>query len=204
VQLDSSCGAGGWYSTGTQEFRAFTSIMAPLFATQAPFRLTSVHGVAGVPLKLTTSGGSGAGKLRFSAEDGPCEVCVVTGDVLRATNEGLCRDDNQVWRRHISTDHLGGVSQNGVAARRHVTVDFGVNSSTLSSAAKSELAALSKKLVERASVTVTGYAKGNANLAKSRATAVASYLSNKDDTHGTVKTVTTVGANSATVVTTKQ
>ncbi len=79
-----------------------------------------------------------------------------------------------------------------------------MNSSTLSSAAKSELAALSKKLVERASVTVTGYAKGNANLAKSRATAVASYLSNKDDTHGTVKTVTTVGANSATVVTTKQ
>jgi len=65
-----------------------------------------------------------------------------------------------------------------------------VNSSPLSSAAKSELAALSKKLVERASVTVTGYAKGNANLAKSRATAVASYLSNKDDTHGTVKTVT--------------
>jgi len=55
VQLDSSCGAGGWYSTGTQEFQAFTSVMAPLFATQAPFRLTSVHGVAGVPLKLTTS-----------------------------------------------------------------------------------------------------------------------------------------------------
>jgi len=52
-------------------------------------RLTSVHGVAGVPLKLTTSGGSGAGKLRFSAEDGPCEVCVVTGDVLRATNRGF-------------------------------------------------------------------------------------------------------------------
>jgi hypothetical protein len=87
---DSSCGAGGWYSTGTQEFQAFTSVMAPLFATQAPFRLTSVHGVAGVPLKLTTSGGSGAGKLRFSAEDGPCEVCVVTGDVLRATNRGVC------------------------------------------------------------------------------------------------------------------
>jgi len=191
---DSSCGTGGWYSTGTQEFQAFTSVMAPLFATQAPFRLTSVHGVAGVPLKLTTSGGSGAGKLRFSAEDGPGEVCVVTGDVLRATNRGVCvvTTTKSADGTYLPTPGWRQSKWCCPLARARNS-RFGVNSSPLSSAAKSELAALSKKLVERASVTVTGYAKGNANLAKSRATAVASYLSNKDDTHGTVKTVTTVG-----------
>ena len=64
--------------------------MTPLFSTQAPLHLTSVTGVAGQAVKLTTSGGSGTGKLMFSVQSGPGEDCVVTGDVLKATNRGVC------------------------------------------------------------------------------------------------------------------
>ena len=91
-----------------------------------------------------------------------------------------------------------------VARPGNVTVSFAANSSALSSSAKSELSALSKRLVKGASITVTGSAKGDAKLAKGRASAVASYLAGKDHTHASVKTLTTSSANTATVVTTKQ
>jgi outer membrane protein OmpA-like peptidoglycan-associated protein len=88
------------------------------------------------------------------------------------------------------------------ARPRTLTVEFKAGSAALTPAAKSELTKLSKELVRGASITVTGYAKGNAKLAKGRASAVADYL--KAKAHATVKSVTTSGANTATVVTTKQ
>jgi outer membrane protein OmpA-like peptidoglycan-associated protein len=51
---------------------------------------------------------------------------------------------------------------------------------------------------------VTGSAKGNARLAKSRARVVAQFLSGKDQTHASLRTNTRTAANRATVVTTKQ
>jgi outer membrane protein OmpA-like peptidoglycan-associated protein len=88
------------------------------------------------------------------------------------------------------------------ARPKTLTVQFKSGSAALTPAAKSELNTLSKELVKGASITVTGFAKDNAKLAKGRASAVANYL--KAKAHATVKEVTSSSANSATVATTKQ
>jgi outer membrane translocation and assembly module TamA len=59
-----------------------------------------------------------------------------------------------------------------------------------------------KKLVAGASITVTGYAKGNAAVANSRATAVVNFLKKRVAIHVKIKTVTRTTMNQVTVVTT--
>jgi hypothetical protein len=61
---------------------------------------------------------------------------------------------------------------------------------------------LAKKLVAGATVVITGYAKGSATLAKTRALAVRAFLSAHVSVHVTIKTSTTF--NKATVITTRQ
>jgi hypothetical protein len=204
---DSSCGAGGWYSSGgAQEFQAFASDMTPLFLTQAPLHLTTTHGVAGVALKLATSGGSGTGKLAFTAQNGPGEDCVVTGDVLKATNRGVC-----VVTATKSGDgtYLPAVAITSVLMTlpdkpRPLTLSFSGSSSALSGAARSELTNLLKKLISNASLTVTGFASGNSKLARSRAVAVQNYLEKSLTLHVVIETNTRTSSNSATVVTSKE
>jgi len=53
-------------------------------------------------------------------------------------------------------------------------------------------------------VTVTGYAKSNAALAKKRAQAVAAFLKGAASVTVSIKTVTNVAKNAAVVTTTKQ
>jgi uncharacterized protein YjbI with pentapeptide repeats len=98
----------------------------------------------------------------------------------------------------------GGVLSYTAPKPATVSVTFTSKSSVLSAAAKRVLLALSKKLVSGASVTVTGYAKGNVVLARSRATATSKYLSSKIKIHATLKTVTSASLNKVTVITTKQ
>jgi hypothetical protein len=180
--------------------------MAPLFIPQATLSLTSSSGKIGTALKLSTSGGSGTGALTFSVTNGSAKGCAISGTSLKATSAGTCVVT--VSKAGDST-YLAATSTKSVAfalpARPGaVTVQFIGSSGALSSAAKSALTALSKKLVSGASITVTGSAKGNAHLAKSRASAVASFLSGKAHTHATLKTVTSSSANTAKVITTKQ
>jgi hypothetical protein len=85
-----------------------------------------------------------------------------------------------------------------------VTVLFAAKSSALSARAKVALQALTKKLRSGASLTVTGYAKGNTVLAKRRATTTANYLSSRFPVHVALKSVTNSAVNKATVTTTKQ
>jgi PQQ-like domain len=85
-----------------------------------------------------------------------------------------------------------------------VTVSFTADSSALSARAEIALAALIQKLRTEASLTVTGYAEGNTALAKSRATAIASFLSSRIPVQLTLKTVTNSVADKATLTTTKQ
>jgi hypothetical protein len=200
---DSGCGAGGYYASGSQ-FQALVTDMAPLFIAQATLSLTSTSGKIGTALKLTTSGGSGTGAVTYSVVNGSAKGCAISGTSLKAASAGTCvvtvtKAGDSTYLAATSTK---SVSMALPARPGAVTVQFVGSSSALSSAAKSALSALSKKLVKGASITVTGSAKGNARLAKSRASAVASYLSSRDQTHATIKTSS--GANSATVVTTKQ
>jgi outer membrane protein OmpA-like peptidoglycan-associated protein len=68
---------------------------------------------------------------------------------------------------------------------------------------KATLATLAKKLARGDSITVTGYAKGNAVLAKRRAEVVAAFLSLRVKTHVTIRVVTKTSLSRATVVTTR-
>jgi hypothetical protein len=203
---DSGCGIGGYYATSATTYQAFVTDMTPNFTPQSAFSLTSTHGKVGTSLKLATSGGSGTGGVTFSVVNGSAKGCAISGSSLSATSAGTCV---VTATKAGDTTYLANSSTANVAlalpARpATLTVAFGANSSALSSSAKSELASLSKKLVRGASVTVTGSARGNAKLAKGRAAAVASYLAGKDQTHATIKTVTSSTANTVTVATTKQ
>jgi outer membrane protein OmpA-like peptidoglycan-associated protein len=84
---------------------------------------------------------------------------------------------------------------------RVVSVTFGAKSSALSSGAKKALRAFALGL-EGHSVICTGYAKGNAVLAKERARSVAQYLSSRTRVHLTLKSVTNVAIERVTVTTT--
>jgi outer membrane protein OmpA-like peptidoglycan-associated protein len=78
---------------------------------------------------------------------------------------------------------------------------FSANSATLGAGARTALRALARKLGAGARVTITGYAKGNARLARARAVAAAAYL--KRFAHVTVTiSARTSSSNKVTVLTT--
>ena len=83
-------------------------------------------------------------------------------------------------------------------------VTFPANGSALSAKAKTLLTALSKKLEHGAIITVTGYAYGNASLAKKRAKAVADYLESKVAVRVNLRFVTTRSVPKVVVTTTRQ
>jgi outer membrane protein OmpA-like peptidoglycan-associated protein len=68
---------------------------------------------------------------------------------------------------------------------------------------KANLAILAKKLARGYSITVTGYAKGNAVLAKRRAEVVAAFLGTRVKIHVTIKVVTNTALSKVTVATTR-
>ncbi len=203
---DTSCAAAGWYSTGTNDYQAFTSDMEAQFATQTPLQLTSTHGVVGTVLKLSVSGGSGRGGLGFRAVNGTAKGCKASGNNLTATSPGTCLvtvtksgDPNYLASSSTST-----VSMSLPPKPKTLTVIFVGSSNTLTGPTEIALHRLAKKLISGASVTLTGYAKGNASLAKRRATAVRSYLEHRVHLDVTDKTNIVSSLNAATIVTTKQ
>jgi outer membrane protein OmpA-like peptidoglycan-associated protein len=84
-----------------------------------------------------------------------------------------------------------------------VTIAFAANSSRLTAKAKDALIAVAKKLVAGADVTVTGYARRDASLAKERATTVATELSRRVKLRITLRYVTNEVGNKVTVATSK-
>ena len=85
-----------------------------------------------------------------------------------------------------------------------VSVGFTGKSSALSATDRAALSALAAKLSAGAAVTVTGYAKGSATLARKRAAAAAAFLKSKLSLSVTIKSVTSSSSNKATVVTTRR
>jgi hypothetical protein len=84
----------------------------------------------------------------------------------------------------------------------NVTVAFAAGSTALTAAAKNALTALGLKLAAGAQLTLTGYAKGDTFLAKSRATTVALFLEAAvSNIKFVLHEVTTSSANAVTVVT---
>jgi outer membrane protein OmpA-like peptidoglycan-associated protein len=93
-------------------------------------------------------------------------------------------------------------SSGGGAKPSNITVTFAAGSTALTAAAKNALVALAQKLTAGAMLTLTGYAKGNVFLAKSRATTVALFLEAAvSNLKFQLHEVTTSTANAVTVVT---
>ena len=82
-------------------------------------------------------------------------------------------------------------------------VTFAHSASTLSAGEKTTLGTLAKKLKAGYWITITGYAKNDAALAKRRALVVEAFLAARVKTHVTIKVVTNTTLSKVTVATTK-
>ena len=216
VELDPGCGAPSTYPR--ELIPPFLSITAGVnqpnngyLLTPTDLKVIPVKGRVGFSLTLVARGGAGTGTTTFSVSDGTATGCAVTGDSLHATTPGTC----------IVTATKGPDVNNGPVSSPPATITmlakptsarpapvslaFAGTRSALSGAAERSLLSLSYKLLPGASVTVTGYAKGNASLARRRANETANLL--KADTQGvlhvTVHVVTSATKNAVTVTTTK-
>jgi outer membrane protein OmpA-like peptidoglycan-associated protein len=156
---------------------------------------------------LATNGGSGTGAVTFAAENGTATGCVVSAGSLTSKSAGTCI---VTASKAADTTYLAVSSSATTIAFKlpgrpaTITLPFGAKGSALSGGAKKALQSLARKLLAGASVTITGYAKGNERLARSRASAAANYLSIWVTIHIKVKTASRPVVNKVTVATTKQ
>jgi hypothetical protein len=174
---------------------------------QSALSITTLSGRVGTPLTLATTGGSGTGAVSYSVTNGTAMGCTVSGRSLRAKSAGTCivTATKAADSTYLAVSSSANTVVMALPARPPaISVDLGAKGVALSSAEKSTLRALAKKLIAGASVTFTGYAEGNARLAKSRAIAAETYLLSRVKIHVTLKTVTSSAANKVTVVTTSQ
>jgi surface protein len=147
-----------------------------------PLTVTTTSGTVGTPLTLATSGGPGTGAITFTASDGTATGCVIDGDQLTATTSGTCTVTATEAASTTTTAVSSAPTSIEFAALaapaipRPLTLGFAPKSKTISSADRTALTALSKKLEAGASVTVTGYAQHDSTIARERANAVAAIL----------------------------
>jgi hypothetical protein len=172
---------------------------------QVPLAVTSTSGHVGSALALTTTGGSGTGALSFEVASGTARDCVVSGDLLRVTNAGTClvtatRSGDATYS---SVSSLATVVTFALPSRpSRVTIAFVARKKSLSSRATTSLLALSRKLIPGASVTVRGYAKGSAVLARQRAAVAARYLERRIAVRVSIKASASATARGRVTVTT--
>jgi len=200
---DSGCAAGGYYGVGTQ-FQALVTIW---HRCSFPKRLSaSRRRTARSALRCDSRRRVARARRRHVQRDGRL------GEGLR--NRGNLPQGNERRNLCVTATKAGDVTYLAATATTSVVMAAVARPATSPYRSRQQQRALlgGQEPIGRAreearpgrSITVTGSAKGNAKLAKGRASAVASYLSGKDHTHASVKTVTTSSANTATVVTTKQ
>jgi hypothetical protein len=182
-------------------------VTQPALATQAQLSISTRSGRVGTALALATSGGSGTGAVTFTVSNGTASGCAILGSSLTAASAGTCivTATKKADSAHTAISSPATTITMSLPARPSaVTLGFAAGKSALNAAARSALTRLTKKLVAGASVTITGYAKGNVVLAKSRARVTSKYLSGKIKIHASLKTVTSASLNKVTVITTKQ
>jgi hypothetical protein len=181
-------------------------VLHTVLAVQSSLSVSTSSGRLGTPLALTTSGGSGTGAVTYTVVDGTAMGCEVSGSRLTASSVGTCVVT--ATKASDSSYFAGNSAPTTVTLAPRVrpaalSMSFTAGSSAVSPAAKRSLLSLSKKLRAGDSVVVTGYAKDNPALAKSRASAVARYLLSRVRIHERLKAVTHVAMNEVTVTTTK-
>lgn len=147
--------------------------------SQSTLSVTTTLGHVGTALILSTSGGSGTGKISYTVTDGTASGCGVSATFLIARTPGTCV---------VTATRAGDATYSAISSMptdvtlalparpSTVTIWFVKGGSSLGASAKKTLSILSGKLLRGASVTVTGYAMGNTALGKQRAAKAAIYL----------------------------
>lgn len=176
-------------------------------ASQAPLEITTVAGHVGTALLLATSGGSGTGTITYILDAGSAPACDLSGDALNSSSAGVCL----ITATKAADATYASVSSSAtpipmvVPARpRTVAIGFTIRGRSLNAGVRSALLKLSLHLLPGASVTVTGYAKGSATLARMRADMVARYLKAHASLHVTLRTSTGSAKREVTIATTRQ
>jgi len=159
----------------------------------------------------TTTGGSAITGYLVSVTSGNITVTcgTVAATATTCTIPGLSA--STAYTVSVSAENANGpgtsVTSTGTTSAlsvtpANVTVTFAGGSTALTAAAKNALTALGLKLAAGAQLTLTGYAKGDTFLAKSRATTVALFLEAAvSNVKFVLHEVTTSSANAVTVVT---
>jgi outer membrane protein OmpA-like peptidoglycan-associated protein len=148
--------------------------------------------------------------VTFRVSNGTATGCAITGSSLAVTKAGTCiviatqaaNGTNAAVSSSATT--ISFAPKVSTASPVAITVSFAAKSNALSAEAKKALRALATKLVAGASVTITGFAKGDSVLAKSRAKTVANYLASLVKIQVTLKSVTGVAAERATLTSTNR
>jgi hypothetical protein len=173
---------------------------------QAPLTITNLSGHVGVPLALSTSGGSGTGGVTYVATNGTALGCSISGSTLKATSAGTCvvtatKVADPTYFPLSSPATTIAMSQ--LPNPASVTVNFANGKSTLSKSAMRSLSSLSALLASGARVAITGYARANAKLARSRADAVSAFIRKRLPFAVTIKIITSGAAEKVTVAATQ-
>ena len=146
---------------------------------QTPLAVSSTRAVWGRSFTLTASGGSGTGAVTFKAVHGTPTGCAVSGTALIFSSTGSC---TVIVTKAGDTTYLPATSPATtvniveLAIPGVVRIVFTGTSGTLSAAGRTSIQNLVRKLTVRSTITVSGYASGNHNLAHLRAAVVAQYL----------------------------
>ncbi|HEY5438014.1 MAG TPA: hypothetical protein VIJ99_03860 [Acidimicrobiales bacterium] len=165
------------YSGDSFNVHDTTSIL--LGQPQTALVVTSVRATYGRNFTLKTSGGSGTGATTFVVAKGTASGCSISGVTLKSSSAGTCvviatKTGDATYAS--TTSVAATVTFAKLPIPRAVRVNFAVASSALSLAARNAVIALVKKLTTHSTVLVTGYAKGNLKLARSRAAVTAQFL----------------------------
>jgi hypothetical protein len=180
--------------------------VAATLEAQTSLSVSASAGSVGKGDELTSSGGSGTGALTYSATDGTAKGCAITNGQLTATSAGTCLvTATKAADATYATTTSAATSVTFVLPAKPgaVSVNFSGTTSILSALGRKALVALATKLVTGASVTITGYANGNKQLAAARANVVRQFLATRIKLRATL-VGSHVGSNKVVIVTSVQ
>lgn len=160
--------------------------MVDVGQTQAALVVSSVNATYGRPFTLQTTGGSGTGAVSFAVVNGTATGCALSGATLKSATAGTC----VVTATKASDSTFVAVSSAGttvafakLAIPGAVRLTFPNNSIVLTGGARNAIVVLIRKLTVHSVVSITGYAKGNAALARKRAQVAEKYLTQRLHLH---------------------
>jgi hypothetical protein len=180
----------------------------PSTPTPVTLTITTLSGRVGTPLTLATSGDPNGGSLSYSVRNGTAAGCVISRGALSATRAGSCvvvATKSAVGSNPAISSSPTDIAFRGqvtVARPMPVTITFTGSSSELTALDEHSLSDFAQVLKSRDVVTCTGYATSNPGLALRRATAVATFLTNRIKVQIKLETVSRILANKVTISTT--